>query len=592
MSKASRWHIDRRLARLLLIDAVIALLGMGTLMGFVAADQHDYGSIPHEFGVPAPREGDTFAYRTQMRPSLPEGASEASNLTLWFRWLSPVPLLDADGSRAMANRLVVQYRDEDWPSLFPPQTVLVYTEVGTGRYLGLGNQHGTTIRTRTDALGETERENSFRTFSEFASLRGNASEPGRRGCGLQNRLQEGPLDIHRAVALAPVCGFFWALPGAPDGPDLFRPIARRLLDGKEAIQFSREGILPKANVWFREDIPYPTLVAVEEPRQAWTFTALLTHFERGTIELPRRAGDSTELVAPVRWTNASARGPSEAGIEMPFTLAAAYERASGTGELASFLARAPDAFIEAANLAEWTRNDVVSRKWWFQVTDGRLRLLVGLVEERDVQGSSSSLLPPTSPPVRYRYENNTDHDPGAGRHAPNPKSAPPTDPLARAPEVASLLAQWRIRSGNASLAPNTWGFSLQSIGPDEGTTVVISVGARVSVERTGSPPDMRSELRSETHVMRFEVERLDSPPRVSFDQSPSPKISDALSAVVAVNGLDAEEPIVHKGPASIWRPPTGPYSIVVGLAVAGAMAWSWWREAARRRGKQAAGNKP
>lgn len=594
MSKGKGWRAGGRLGTLLVLDGIIAMLGMGGLMGFVAADVQDYGAIPREFGVPAPRQGDTVVYRYQVHLKIDENRTLTSDVSLAFRWLSPSVILDAEGRPVSVNRVAAQQLPDPADEYAHTAITVYYTEVGSHRYVGSAHQYPDTLVRRTGPTGPGESTAATATDANILSLGDGATGFSPLACGLLNDLQGRSLDIHGRLRLIPSCSFAGLASGALGGADVYRPVERRIEGGKETIVFAREGPSPAVNLWFRRDLPYPVRLSFEEAASGSVSTVLLSRFERGTTELPRTASaPAAEAGPPLVWAPMGSQGPSEAGFEQPFPLSAAYGRAAGApGALSDLLASSPQAFVEAANYAEWTTDDTASRKWWFSVTDGRRRLMVGVVQERDAAAPANPLLYTIRPESRYRYENNTNHDPGAALHMPLDGLPDPAQRPQNAPQVASLAAAWALRGEDASVKPNTWGFSYRVVGADRVGQLSVTVGRVLDTQRRDALPGLGTTHRVERDTLTADFPRADDGPSLRIIQIPSTPLAASLSALVEVDVESGFVPLAYAEAPTSWRVPHGPFAVATLVVAVLAVLGTWWRQGRGKRPAQTGGNKP
>jgi len=204
---------------------------------------------------------------------------------------------------------------------------------------------------------------------------------------------------------------------------------------------------------YRSDVPYAVLI---EGSNGDRLT--LAGFSPGSTPLPATLPAlPTQPAAPLETAPSQPWGPSEAGIQHPFPLAAAWQRTRDDASfttLRDFQAGHPGTYVAAASYSELLdpEDRETWRTWTFTATDGHdeQEFTARAVERPQVYLPDG--LGPTS----------TSYDFSAGRLASalgdRPLRAPTTMPT-----VASLWSAWQVFASprHASEAPNAWSFDLR-----------------------------------------------------------------------------------------------------------------------------------
>lgn len=550
-------------------------------MGFVAADYHDYSGIPHDFVVPPPRSGDTGIYEYDLsRSFFAPGFEPVGRMLLFFQWLEPAQIQDAHGNEVHVNRLAIRHDQLDTPGQSPdspPRTL--YSEVGTQRYLGFADQSSFPHKERREPLNQPVYEYRPRIHTQLHDLSSNFTFYGQIPCGLENALQGVETNIHRRIGLVRNCDYPGQHQANVGGTQMFRPVSLQRVGRTDFVVFAREGIEPPLNLWFQRDIPYPVWIFVEQPDSGEIHSIRLASFVRGTAELPRRPTEGAPPAPPLALAAPTALGPDFSGTEVAFPFKSAYDHAAmhKGSVLEEFLARSPNALVEAAQYAERTVDGAVSRKWWFSVSNGMQRHLVGVVRDEPSPNDPARLVPVVGASARLRYDNSTDHDQLASLNAPYSVRATADDLPPRMPTFASVAAAWKARHGPEAPAPNFWGFSLRSIGVESPLFAQVSVG-RSSYTEAGQPPP--SQVRTSERafdVITVPLYPAGTPSGLQTDVFPGPLGLATISASYEPPKGTIAAIVFDADPVTTWRMPYGPFLVLVVFVALLAVAATWWR---------------
>lgn len=578
----------RRIGRSLLIALLVWGLTTGAVGLAAAGDPAD--TVPDELNVPSPHQGDTGRYDRTVVERV-DGETRVVNASLdvvGFTWREPRIRRDADGQAHLVNRLSVRTRDADEPWDHRNHSFVA----GTGHAIASEDR-----RTWTwDPPGEApERET-------VTHVRYHQQGPHHIPCGLRNPLQGETVDPSGPVRLFDDgCRSHTML---PLGRIEFEAVGTARVAGHDTVVFAsrqetltadveRDGetwtyeVPVDVHVWIGDDLPYPlkivsrsyTLDDIDADARTVTYepddryiVQRLDAIRRGDEPIAAEDDPGDVQEAPgIELAPRQVYGPSEAGVDHPFPLSEAFQRARDNptnDTLRTYLETHPDAYVAfAQNRRTHDRrpdtHDRTVRSWWFVVTDGDSTLGVSVYATQYHPEEGTDLDQPTPQPTQHQYV----YEEGAwsADRYPDPGRVPDA-----VPTVASTMTRWEAYAateGGAPGEPNHWRFQIECFRPcDEDPSLHVRFDAGYKVLHENASGER-------ARISRLEVDDVgrtrsfeDRVQTAGSDPDPSPLTHhDGYD----LQGQDLQVPL--------WRLPTEEFLFGAGLlgAVLGALYYAW-----------------
>lgn len=487
----------RRLAIAALVSATV-FVSVAAAAGMSGGGPSSSGEMPATFTLASRMAGDkgtweiTFAEAASVSstsstvqtgggdgPRSPPIAAQASlsagqvTVVEHFEWLPEEAWQDGSGAWHAVHGLLSVNPDFGSTAtigdrtVFTPEWEILWYETSTGRILGSTELAGGGAAASSGLSGSDE------VTSVFVFTAWKEEEP----CSLGSRLREG-VSLEDEIQVT----------GCGNGVAAFRAVGVEVLDDIAAVRFDATGPSGSTSYWFNPAIPEPLRFATTTADGTPRGERRLVSFERGGgawdtgIKLPTdQVMPKIDLAPRQPW------GPDDSGVEHPFPLSAAWQKAASDlafRDFGDYLAGHPDAAAWDADYSEERQGSTTYRVWrMLVISDGEPFYLVAKQTEQYVGGPATDLfgIPPAGPPVAT-YEFSTGSASVSGiTNDDLPKQLP---------TVASGLAYWQALTGDAEPG-NAWGLDscFACHGPGRSLKAGRDLFDRPATPILGSTPD-------------------------------------------------------------------------------------------------------